>query len=222
MKAVRRTAVAIFYFGAILLATQAVAEGRRVSGGDDAVRKAQYMLRQLSQEKTELQAENARIAGERDALQEKIEKLDKNLARKGKQLDRASANNDKLVDRVKSDNDKMRALIEKLRTTVRMLRVEKTNVALLTNAVEERNHWIDTCKANNDSLYKVNMELVDRYEGKGIWQALKQAEPFTGINGVELEVVAQNYEYRIEDLQVANFEASDAEKTFSTSLSGGQ
>ncbi len=222
MKAVRRTAVAIFYFGTILLATQAVAESRRESGGDDAVRKAQYMLRQLSQEKTKLQAENAKVAGERDALQEKVEKLEKNLIRKGKQLKRAGANNDKLVDRVKNDNDKMRALIEKFRTTAGRLRVEKTNVALLTNAVEERNHWIDTCKANNDNLYKVDMELVGRYKGKGMWQVLKQDEPFTGVNKVKLEVVAQDYEYRIEDLQVANFKVSDAEKTYTTSLSGGQ
>lgn len=206
----RQFAVAIFTLSMLLSIGAAGAEARRdAAGSGDAVRKAQYMLRKLSQEKASLQQENARLSAEIKELETQAKKLEKKLESTAKQLERANASNDKLVERVKNDREKITDLIGRYRETVRRLRVEQANVIHLTNAVQERNQWIDTCKANNGSLYEINMELVDRYRNKGLWQALRQAEPLTGIGEVQLEVIAEDYVYKIEDLQVANFETEE-------------
>lgn len=189
--------------GVVLFAGNLHAETvRRDTGGGDTVRKAQYMLRQLSQENTQLKSEKARLASDVEALNEKMKKLEKGL---NAQLDASRASNDRLTARVGEDSEKIRALIEKYRDAVDLLRMEKANVAHLKNAVIERNHWIGVCKKNNGSLMDLNTELVHKFENKGLWQTLSQADPLTGIGEVKVEVIADDYIYRIEDLQVADF-----------------
>jgi hypothetical protein len=62
-------------------------------------------------------------------------------------------------------------------------------------------------------LYKLNLELVDRYQNKALWQALTEAEPFTGISSVHLENIADDYRYKLEDLQVARFRGKQSDET---------
>lgn len=191
--------------------TQLGAESRRdgAAGGQDPMRKAQLMMRQLSQAKAKLEAENARLKGEMQTMQAELEKLEANLSRTKGKLGKSQANTNKLTARVKNDHEKMRNLMDKYRNTVQLLRMEKANVAHLSNAVTERNEWIDKCKANNDSLYDFNLELVDRYQNKSLWHQLAQADPLTGLGDVKLEVIAEEYRYRLEDLQMANFESAN-------------
>lgn len=193
----------------VLQVTVASAESVRRdgdSGGNDA-RKAQLLMRQLAQAKSQLEAENANMAAEVQALQAQVRELEAELGEKAKSLKTSRASNDKLLERVNDDKRKLQLLMEKYRDTVQLLRVERANVGHLKLAVQERNEWIDKCKANNDSMYQVNLELVDRYRNKGFWQELTQAEPLTGMGDVKMEVIAEEYRYRLEDLQVANFES---------------
>lgn len=189
-----------------MFATAAQAERRDDARGADPVKKAQYMLRQLSQQKAQLEAENARLSGELDDLKKQLADLESGLNKTKKTLSKSQDSNDRLVKRVKDDHEKMQALMEKYRDTVQLLRMEKANVAHLTSAVTERNGWIDRCKANNHELIAINNELVGRYQNKGVWDALKQSEPLLGISDARLEVIAEDYKYRIEDLQVVNFD----------------
>jgi predicted RNase H-like nuclease (RuvC/YqgF family) len=185
----------------------AAAEARRDAGGD-AVRKAQLMMRQLMQEKSRLEAENARLSGELEAAREELARQEKDLSR---QLQASRASNAKLSDRVRSDHERMQELMDRYNTTLQMLRVEQQNVVLLRNAVEERNQWIDTCKSNNDALFATNMELVEKYRDKGFLKMLSQTDPLTGIGDVQLEVVAEDYRYRLEDLQVTDFDPASGQ-----------
>ena len=191
-------------------AGQLAAEARREgSGGQDPMRKAQLMMRQLSQEKAQLEAENTGLNTEIKDLHARVKELERDLSKTSSKLGKSRASNEKLVGRVRNDNEKMRGMIEKYRNVVQLLRMEKANVAHLTNAIQERNDWIDMCKVNNDKLYDINLELVDSYQNKSIWQELAQADPLTGLGDVKLEVIAEEYRYRLEDLQVATFK-SDA------------
>ncbi len=193
------------------------ADAPRKAGGDQAVRKAQYLLRQLSEEKNKLQTQNNQLETELTELKKKLAKVKKKLGKTNKKLDQSRSSNSQLVERVKSDRDRMQEMLNKYRQAAQMLRIEKSNVALLKNAVGERNNWIDKCKANNDSLYEVNLELLGKYKDKSAWQALKQDEPVTGLGNVKLEVIVDNYRFRIEDLQVADFKKNDEENSPVTS-----
>jgi len=204
--------LALLFFSPI-----AFADAPRKAGGDQAVRKAQYLLRQLSEDKNKLQVQNNQLKTELEGLKKKLAKAEKKLGATNKKLDQSRSSNSKLVERVKSDRGRMQEILDKYRQVARMVRVEKSNVALLKSAVEERNDWIDKCKANNDSLYDVNLELLGKYKDKSVWQTLKQSDPVTGLGNVKLEVIADDYRFRIEDLQVADFQKSDKENSPATS-----
>jgi chromosome segregation ATPase len=190
----------------VLTGVQAHAEARREAGGDQATQKLQYMLRQLSDEKASLQAENAKLSAELAEASRKLARAEKDYSVASNRLQQSRAANEGLVSRVKGDFEKHQDLLEQHRQSLQELRVEKKNVALLKSAVEERDMWIDRCKANNDELSRVNLDLVDRYRDKGFWQVLKQSDPLTGIGKVRLETIADDYRYRIEDLQVTRYE----------------
>jgi hypothetical protein len=42
-------------------------------------------------------------------------------------------------------------------------------------------------------MYEYSQELARRYENKGVWTAMRQKEPVTGIGGVGMENLLQEY-----------------------------
>lgn len=189
----------------LLFTGHANAEARRDAGAADPLRKMQYMLRQLSQEKSKLEAKNGKLkldfkaeTEEKEKLQVKLEKLE---ARFGKSKD----NNLKLVARVKQDNERMKEMIEKYRETVSKLQVSNRDNQLLVNAVNERNQWIDQCQLKNSDMYTLNIELMQRYRNKDFSDDALEKETFTGLVAVELENQEQEYHFRLDDLQSVKF-----------------
>lgn len=180
---------------------------RRSAGGDDAMRKAQYLLRQLSQEKEALQTEKEQLQGELGALTSKVSTLENSMEKQRIALGKSSDKNSRLVDRINRDHEHILALQEKYRNTVAVLEASSRDNELLINAVQERNQWIDTCRARNDKLYEANVELLGLYENKGLAEALGQRDPVTQIGAVKVENEVQNYRFRLEDLRMSQFVA---------------
>jgi len=177
------------------LSSQVNAEARRdANGGAQASKKAQYMIRQLHNEKQELQATLAELQGKFDKLTTEHEKT---MA----ELEKSSASNDKLVSRVKGTSDKYKELAEKYREAVSILRKANMDNQYMVHAVQEREQWIAECSDRNDNMYQANSELLSKYaEAAG-----KGAEPFFGLGTVELENEMQEYNFKLEDLQVTKF-----------------
>jgi chromosome segregation ATPase len=173
------------------------AEVRREGGGNDALRKAQYMLRQLNQENQELKARNAELQASLDELGKKQEET-------GSQLDKVNDRNNRLAARISSDADKFRELMLRYRETVQTLREANQDNSYLVKAVEEREAWIDQCRSRNDGLFEANSDLLQRY-GK---LAGKKSDPITGIGKVKVENEVQEYRFRLEDLQTREFKSS--------------
>jgi hypothetical protein len=59
-----------------------------------------------------------------------------------------------------------------------------------------------TYAADNAKLVKISQELLDRYKHKGVWSAVKNEEPVTGLTRIELEKLAQDYHAQIVDSTV--------------------
>ncbi|MGH8446732.1 MAG: hypothetical protein ACREVL_15785, partial [Solimonas sp.] len=59
----------------------------------------------------------------------------------------------------------------------------------------------ETCERDNGELVGIGEELLGRYRDKGVWAALRDSEPVTGIPRVRLEALAQQYHARIVDLK---------------------
>ncbi|HVT34931.1 MAG TPA: hypothetical protein VHE37_05085 [Nevskiaceae bacterium] len=56
-----------------------------------------------------------------------------------------------------------------------------------------------TCVSRNAELVNIGNQLVESYRNKGVWAALLDAEPVTGLHRVELERAAQEFHARIID-----------------------
>lgn len=59
-----------------------------------------------------------------------------------------------------------------------------------------------SCEADNVKLVQIGGELLDRYKHKGVWSAVSDAEPLTGLHRIEMEKLAQDYHARIVDATV--------------------
>jgi chromosome segregation ATPase len=56
---------------------------------------------------------------------------------------------------------------------------------------------VDSCEEKNARLCIIAQELLERYEKKGVFDSVLQAEPLTQFKKVELEKIVQEYEGRI-------------------------
>ena len=51
-------------------------------------------------------------------------------------------------------------------------------------------------------LNAVSQELMTRYHRKGVWDAILQREPVTGLKEVEMQNVLQEYQDKLDGLKV--------------------
>ncbi len=196
-----------------LLAGNVMAEARREAGAADPMRKMQYMLRQLSQEKSKLEAENGKLKIDLKTEAEEKEKLQAKLEKLNKKLDKSKDSNLKLVSRIKQDNERMKKMIAKYRETVDRLQTANRDNQLLVNAVSERNQWIEQCQSKNSKMYSLNVELLQRYRNKDFSDDALEKEAFTGLVAVELENQEQEYQFRLDDLKTPKFVSAQKQQT---------
>jgi septal ring factor EnvC (AmiA/AmiB activator) len=187
-----------------LCCTGVNAEARRDGGGDQALRKAQYLIRQLSEEKSELQGKVIRLEEELDRVRAELEDLKDENKVLDARLNKSRSNNEQLVERVRSDLDKFKKLLERYRETAATLRQATVDNQYLVRAVQEREHWMQECRGRNQDLFAANSDLLERYRDV----ATRHSEPFTGIGKVTVENEVQDYRFKLEDLQVTEFRSS--------------
>lgn len=168
---------------ALVLAPIAVSAG----DADDQkamVARAQRMLRQMSQERDALQAENAKLKSE-------VEELNRKLGNQKKSSEAALA----------KSRDGIAALSENLQKTTQNLRQTEAEKTQLQATVVDQAQLIESCEAKNVNLLQVNRELLVDYEKKGFLDAVLQREPLTQLKRVEIENIAQEYQDRIDRLE---------------------
>ncbi len=199
----------LFCIGVLSLsAGKVMAEARRDAAGTaNPMRKMQYLLREMSEEKSSLEAKNSELNADLKVETGKKEKLQSKLDRLGKNLNRSKDNNIKLVSRIKQDNERMKEMIARYKQTVAKLRMGNRDNQLLVNAVRERNKWIDRCKQKNLKMYTLNIQLLKRYRNKNFGDEILEKEPVTGLVAVQLENQEQNYKFRLQDLQTPIFKS---------------
>lgn len=178
---------------------------RRESEAADAMRRAQLIIRKLSEEKDQLQTDNATLNNRNKELQAKLDGLQKGLDKTRGRLGKAEQSNQHLVDRIRSDVDKFKALMEKYRDSLRTIRSAISDNELLVNAVKERDKWMGQCKARNRKMFEANNDLLDMYKNKDVADVIKDKEPLLGLGRVELERQVQDYRFRLEDLTVTPY-----------------
>ncbi|QJD31399.1 hypothetical protein GNH96_09995 [Methylococcus geothermalis] len=177
--------------------------------GDEGVvqtlRKAQGMLRQLSQEKIELEARNVALekqladqAAALKALEARAAKLEPLQG----ELKQITAARQSLEQQLGGQTSRLRAVSELHKKALAELERYRRDNQLLVDAVKERTRWIESCAAKNRDLVRVNQEVLKKFGNSSLLDKLAESEPFTGIAAVDKENAVQEFRYKIEDLEV--------------------
>ncbi len=168
---------------------------------DDAMARAQYMLRQMNAEMVQLKATQQTLLAEKDALQKDFDQLQNKYE---KLTSKSSANKQAMNDKVSELKQKYTEMVEQNNETRKQLSEVTQEKNRLYTVATEQTQAIDLCVNNNKKLYGINRELLGKYENKGVLDSLTQAEPFSRLSQVQIENLVDDYQYKLDDLRVGS------------------
>jgi len=168
-------------------------------------------LQQLASERTAMQAEQARMKKELEELRKERDALKAGQAAANQ---RGRAESEAVVARSTREREaaekelsqvkaRTQELIDKFRETATTLREVENDRATVKQALAAQGQELDVCVATNLSLYKLNDEVLTRFDQQGFWSRAAQAEPFTRLKRVELENLIDSYKTRANDQKYA-------------------
>ncbi|CAD6878237.1 hypothetical protein [Methylomonas albis] len=199
----------------VLAGPAAFAEPKVAAPGGEAIKKAQGMIRQLSQEKYALEAEKVAWLNEKATLEAKLKSLETTVGRLQTlpaELERYKAGLEavrgNLEAQLSQQRQREQALVQKHNEVVIKARDIRDDNNLLVQAVKEREQWIAQCTDLAQQLRKVNLDILNQYKDKGLLQQLAELDPLTGIGQVRTETVAEEYRYKLQQLKITPFEAT--------------
>lgn len=179
---------------ALLLNHYAIAADE--GGAQKALAKAQFLLRQVTAEKTDLQTQVS-------TLQQQIDKLTKEIAttKSGVATEKQKSEQryGEAVAQCRNLGEKTSEQSAQLRTQLKKEAEQRGQVEAAYKTQQEN---LEHCVDNNHKLYGFNKELIARYNDKGFIDTLKQREPFTGVKQVEMENLLQDFENKNDDLKI--------------------
>lgn len=205
----------------VMIAGSAQAQTARTGGGANA--QLLQQMQQLASERTSLQAENAKLKKdledtrkERDALKkghQALEQRAKALESSVKSMQEGvTARRESTDQELAQYKEKMQELVAKFRETALALRQVETEGTSAKQTLATRDQELKTCIDRNMALYKLNDEVLTRFEHQGVWSQMARAEPFTQIKRTQLENLVDEYKSRAEDQRAtpANLHGSGA------------
>ncbi len=191
-----------------LLATTAFAQEARRAGSDASAR-LQQQLQQLGSERTALQTENAQLKAQvakldKDAKAFSTEKdaLTRRAGAAESKVSRAESGQQSVSSRLESTESRLNEVVGKYKELAEQLRVLELERNNLARQVAQDGQNLEVCAKRNVQLADVANEALDRYQNKGCFGALAQAEPFTGLKRAEVENAVEDYRQQIDTLKV--------------------
>ena len=202
-----RVRVLLIIYLAFLATTVSAQEARRA--GSEASARMQQQLQQLGSERTALQAENADLKAQVSKLEKDVEvsrtEKDALVRRAGtaeSKVSRAESGQQSVSSRLESTESRLNEVVGKYKEIAEQLRKLEAERNELARRAAEDGQNLKVCAQRNVQLAGVANEALDRYEQKGCFGALAQAEPFTGLKRVEVENAVEGYRQQIDSLQL--------------------
>ena len=175
------TVLLLVVFGSLVMSSNAFAQ----KDLQNALAKAQFMLRQVNAEKLQIQQE-------RDAIKKEFEEYKKKME---KDLAVSKKNSEKLKGSLGSWKESHQKIKQDLQETTLTLLNEKEAHAKTGDELVKMTKDHQFCHNNNYELADVNNELLEMYRKKN----KKGLDPVLGLGRVRLENLIQEYSHRIED-----------------------
>lgn len=204
------SSTAALLFVSLLTGNTACAEPKSQDAAmQQVLRKAQGVVRQLTQEKAALETEKTALLNDKTGLEGKVKDLEEALRKlqplQG-EVERLTAAKGSLEALANQSREQQQILLRKHKEVIAKAHEIRADNELLVQAVQEREQWIGQCGERNKGLREANQEIVDKYQDKSFWDELTEIEPFTGIGKVKTESVAEEYRYKLENLKITPFQ----------------
>lgn len=203
-----RTSLFLIPLLCMLCSVRAEAQAARHDAGGSA--QLMQQMQQMAAERTQLQADNARmkkelddLRKERDGLRAGKESNDKRAHMSETALAHAAQEREQGAKELDQLKERTQELVTKFRETIQELRTVETDRTKVKDDLTTRDTQLKSCVNSNVALYKLNDEILDKFESQGFWSNIARAEPFTRLKRVELENLSDGYRDRADDAKVA-------------------
>lgn len=174
----------------------AVMSSAAVADTDREVTRLTREMRQVQAKLTAAQQENVSLSAQIEALKKQISLAET----KGSVLEKKSKGQSKQVDEL---TEKYQETDKNLQKTMQLLAaMTESQKQTQLEKEQERKRLegvIQVCEKRNADLYQVSVDMMNRYQSKGVVDALLQKEPFTGIEKVRVDNVMQDYRDKAAD-----------------------
>jgi len=200
---------------AMVCAESASAQTQRSGGGE--AQKFMQQYQQLAAERTSLQADNARLKKDLDAAKADLAaaKKERDAAKAGvgsatAQIAQAKSSQDTAEKGLEQTKQRFTELVGRFREMAQNLKDVEADRGKARSDLAERNRAFDVCAENNQQLFEINQEVLNRYEHTGLFTRISASEPFTRITRTRLENLVDETRERAEQLRIKKREADAA------------
>lgn len=187
--------LALLLAGMLAVPTSWAAEKK--GGKDQAMRRLQLMQMKLNEEKAALEREKSALTQQVAELARQVEELKASGERKRaaleKNVEALKTDSQSLQGKLGEEQNRRAELEKQHKETLTVLDGSRQEADKLRGELKRTGQALGSCEAKNTRLYDLNRELLGKYRDKGLFEALLQAEPLTGIRAVEMENAVDEY-----------------------------
>lgn len=180
------------------------------SGSNEATARLQQMLQQANADKVSLAAENKQLkdklqAAEKDlaAMKKERDGLSGRVNQAESQAQRAEAGRKSLDTNLDTTQQRLQDVVGKYRELAESTRQIEGERNRATGDLAASRRELETCQAANVDLANIAEDALTHYEEKGVFTALAQKEPFTGIQRARIGNLVDSYRSAVEAKRIA-------------------
>ncbi len=210
MNMILRNSVALLF---LCISTHTFAGATRDGEGDQALKRMQYMLKQLNEEKSRLEIEFSELEKEKKDLDKDYKKAKEQIIDMELTIQKNEANIASLEGTVEKRDAKierrekqLRDVIGKYQDAQLLIRQLNGQIADMNQDIESKNASIEEFDEKNLKLFEANQELMDLYQNKSTLDALLQKDGITGLKEVKIENILQEYRLKLENNRITEEE----------------
>lgn len=179
------------------------------SGGGEA-QKFMQQYQQLAAEKTALQTQLTQMKKDLDSAKADLAAMKKErdalkahpAGVPAATVAQLTASKEAAERNVELSRQRMTELVTRFRETATSLREAESDRTKLRSDLEARNAAFDQCAANNQQLYEINGQILQRYNNVGLFTRMGAVEPFTQITRNRIDNLVVETHARAEELRV--------------------
>jgi septal ring factor EnvC (AmiA/AmiB activator) len=187
----------------VLVPCFATAQQQRDDGGNARL---QAMVQQLTAEKTRLEADNGKLKTDLDKANAELKTLrdaqaglERRLGQSEASLSQASTANTRSSAAIEQLRAREQEIVAEYRKLAEVLRTTELERNELRTMLASRESALHQCVTANQKMFETGIEVLDRYEEKGCFSAMRENEPFTQNRRVRLQNLVDEYRWALED-----------------------